>query len=523
MWFINKLENAWYELIAPEKEELSYKLENLKQSWDIYILENSIWKLNKKIEESANWKQRYFLEKQLEELEKIKDIYNESRNINITDNTKKEIKLLINWLEKQINIESNNIWDDTEKLYNIMDNEKTRLDDNLDLLGVKNIRDRVKKSINIIWTLESVQPKKYQNFFDILTIEYINFIEKKLNKKLEQKEEKYIIKNDWLFLDIDELDIFVRIFFNKNSLYDFDLEIKLEKNWKNEKIKLSWKKYIETIRKEKLKTIEKEEKLKIKKMKEIFEKNIENFTVKERMTYIKNILNEKWFNIYYNEVLNYLENTNVYLKNKKIKINNDFINKNKEKLIHNIKMLTSLIIEIESDWNHKAKNPESTATWLWQWLIDDWKKSKEYMYNQKWYSNKIKWKEPSKIRNIRLTSSFETDLKSIKKNFWNSEILEELSFIKNLDFKSRIEITPDNLFLKEQIKILILRLIINNRESKNWAWHKVNKKNYLATAVIWNRWWIKKLYKKFHHTNVDIETDRRIKEIIKKYNFEKID
>jgi hypothetical protein len=241
MWLKNKIENAWYELISPEKDELIDKLENLKQDWNFWVFENTIQKLNIKIEESTNWKQRYFLEKQLEELKKIKDIYNESKNINITNNTKKEIKNLINSLEEQISLKNNNIGDDTEKLNTILYNEKTRLNDNIDLLGIKNIRDRIEYSIDILRVKESIILKKHQDFFDILTVEYINFIEKKLNKKLEQEEENYLIKNNWLFLDKYELDIFIKSFLNKNNDFDFDLEIKLEKNLTKEDIKLNLK------------------------------------------------------------------------------------------------------------------------------------------------------------------------------------------------------------------------------------------------------------------------------------------
>jgi glycosylphosphatidylinositol transamidase (GPIT) subunit GPI8 len=84
-------------------------------------------------------------------------------------------------------------------------------------------------------------------------------------------------------------------------------------------------------------------------MEKIFENNIEKFIVKERMSYIDDVLNKKEYNIYYEEVLNFLENTTINLKNKKIKLTKEFIEDNKEKLIKNIKTLTSLIIEIESD------------------------------------------------------------------------------------------------------------------------------------------------------------------------------
>jgi hypothetical protein len=113
------------------------------------------------------------------------------------------------------------------------------------------------------------------------------------------------------------------------------------------------------------------------------------------------------------------------------------------------------------------------------------------MYNRKWYSHELKWKKPTKIRTVRLTSSFETDLKSIKNEIENSEILDELEFIKDLDFNSKIKLTPNDLSLKQQIKILILRFIINNKFSMNHAWYKFRKKDYLSTAIKWNTRWIK--------------------------------
>jgi len=80
----------------------------------------------------------------------------------------------------------------------------------------------------------------------------------------------------------------------------------------------------------------------------------------------------------------------------------------------------------------------------------------EYMYNKKW-SSKLKYNEtPSAKRKVWLTSSFETTLKNIKRKY-PEELLKQLDFIPN-KFNKKINITPMDLNLREQIKLLILDL-----------------------------------------------------------------
>jgi hypothetical protein len=223
------------------------------------------------------------------------------------------------------------------------------------------------------------------------------------------------------------------------------------------------------------------------------------------MDYIDKILNKKEFEKYLNILLKELEWETIYLKNNKhIVFDKAFIKKNKEKLLHNIKILILLIIEIESNWNPKAKNRISSAEWLWQWLSWNGKSSKEYILDHKWRKTK-------QIKNVRLTSSFETALRWIKRKFWK-QIWNELNFI-NQNFNNKTELKPRDLNLREQIKILILSLWSNGKISKNW--NKITK--YIWTALTWNIRGIKEIYKIFHHTKPDENTNKRINKISKKY------
>lgn len=517
MSFEDKLINAWYELIAPEKEELLSDLKTLEEKDNFSYLQKSIDILWEKINESNNWKEKYILESQLKELEKLNKLYEEFKEINLTNTTKNKLNQLIKDISLQINKNKNIINDDVENIEKLLNEEKNKLSDTFDIINAWTIRDTVENNIDIIWINESIPREDYQEFFDIFTLEYINHIEN--TKKIDNKILDQIIKNDWLYFEKEEFKDFLEWFLEKAKWYNFNIKINLNKDWKKEKILINLKEYRNyfNIKKER-----ETRESRLEQMKQIIEDNIEKLSTKERMFHIETTLNEKWFDIYYDEVLDYLKNTTIYLTDSKIKLNKDFIEKNKDKILNNLKVLTSLIIEIECDWNHKAIN-KSSAEWLWQWLTNDWRYSNEYMYNRVWSSKKIKWKKMSKTRKVRLTSSFETDLRSIRKIYNDSKILEELSFIPK-SYNWKIDLRPWDLNIRQQIKILILRFIINNKTTINSAWYKVSQKDYLATSMIWNKWAVKEIYKIFHHTNPDKNTLDRIESLTEKYQdkFQKI-
>lgn len=235
MLLVDKLSSAWYEIIAPEKDALLNDSKILdKKIKKNSPIQKSIDKLIK-LQKWNSWEERYILNEQLNELKNINKLYQESKKDNITQNTKKEITSLIVWIEKQINLKDNILNDDYESLDKIIKSEKDRFEDTIDIISPNTIRDNVEKYIDISWIKESLPQKKYQDFFDIASVTYINILEKIYKRKLPNIEEKALIQNDWLYLDENEAIIFLNNLDEKiksKGLYiNFDFEIKLHKFW----------------------------------------------------------------------------------------------------------------------------------------------------------------------------------------------------------------------------------------------------------------------------------------------------
>lgn len=244
---------------------------------------------------------------------------------------------------------------------------------------------------------------------------------------------------------------------------------------------------------------------------------MKNLSTKERMEYISKLVELKEFDDYFSAVIEKLEWKTIYLQNnKKVKITKKYIKENRKTLTENLKKIILLIIEIESNWYYKAKNKVSSAEWLWQWLTWNWKFSNEYMYNWKWYNQIKKWKKYSSKRTVWLTSSFWTTLKNIRNNY-PDDLLDNLWFIPN-SFNKKVDFSPRSLNLREQIKLLVLDLWSNGKKVKNRLWNGVWIEDYLWTALLWNKWATKEIYKIFHHTDPDKNTLDRIDSIISKYD-----
>ena len=298
----NKLESAWYELIAPEKKELlsdSKKLDkNIKKEAP---LQKSITKLIDKIQSSKTWKERYILNTQLEELNKLNELYNISLKKNITESTKNEIKSLLKNTEIQININENLLEDDYELLKQKIENENERLEDTIDIIKPNTIRDTIEKYIDIKWINESFWDKEYQDFFDIATIEYINLFEEKIiNRKLNKEEESWLTDNEWLYLNKNEARIFINNIYKNLSENNIDIDFTFSIRLKKEDYEQSFtidlidydlmvkKNQIkkETLEKNRLKIIEQK---KIDKQKEIVK---ELFILEEALDLI---ISHEWF------------------------------------------------------------------------------------------------------------------------------------------------------------------------------------------------------------------------------------
>ena len=252
--------------------------------------------------------------------------------------------------------------------------------------------------------------------------------------------------------------------------------------------------------------------------------NYEKLSTWEKMKIIENILSNPKNEKFLLAVINKLENKIISVDHKKIKLTKEFINKHKKELLNNLKVMILMIIHIESDWNYKVRNyQKSSAKWLWQWLDWNWWYSKEYMYKNKWYTkNQLKRKfnktniKDLKTRTVWNTSSFETTLRWIY--YWyQNELLNKLSFNIPKKYNKHIKLSPTNLNLEQQIQLLILDIGINWKTVKNWLWQKVWIKDFMWTALLWNSWAVKEIYKIFHHTKPDKKTLNRIKNISPKY------
>jgi len=538
MWFKEKLEAAWYELIAPEKQEL-FSESNILQNNSIKNspIQWAIINLNKKINQSKTWKERYILEKQIKQLIKLQKLYREYIKTNITNNTKKEINQIFLSIKNQIELQKNNkLSNDYQIINSKLKKEKQQLKDTIDIFSYWTIRDLVEDNIDIIWIRESISPQKYQDFFDMITIEYINFLEKIQKEKYNYKN---ILKQKWFLLTKKQLQNFIYIISNKTK-YNFSFTINIIENNKIKKYTIDlklFKKEKDNEKKEENKeidvnqlfkeTIFSKNDIKTKKRK-IKVDNYEKLSTKEKMKKIEEILNNPQNEKFLLAVINKLENKIISVNHKKIKLSKEFINKHKIEFLNNFKKIILMIIHIESDWNYKAKNiQKSSWKWLGQWLDWNWHFSTEYFYKRKWYTKyKIdKFKKEKKLKininNLKKrkawnTSSFETSLKNIYFNY-PDKLLNTLNFNIPKNYNKKLKISPIDLTLEQQIQLLILDIWSNTKKVKNKLWQKVWIKDYIWTALLWNIWAVKEIYKIFHHTKPDIKTLNRIKNISPQY------
>lgn len=386
MSLVDKFTSAWYELIAPEKDALL----NDSKKLDKEIKENSPLQksINKiiKLQKSNSWEERYKLNEQLNELKNINKLYENSKQNNITINTKKEIKSLLIWIEQQINLKADILNDDYESIDKIIKWEKDRFDDTIDIISPNTIRDNVEKYIDISWIRESLPIKQYQDFFDIASVTYINILEKIYKKKLSNIEEKALIQNDWLYLNQKESKEFIsqllKNISNKNLYINFYFSIKLKK-WNYEEIKTInlQKRQNKLDNEKKILEYQKEEK---QRQKDII-KNKELYIVNEALNLIIKyewfIKNPKWDRTHYSRgywtkapwkywTITRLKAKNE-LKNKVIKIKK-FIEKSFPNINTNQKI--ALISFFYNNWTWskwksnliwRLKNLNKEVEWVW--------------------------------------------------------------------------------------------------------------------------------------------------------------
>lgn len=230
------LEESFKSLLVPDNSELNKSLDNLKLD---SFFNDAVLILRQKLQKSNKADERELYEHQIEDLyilnEKFK-IYVERR---MTNKTNKELSSLFKSVVWEIE-QAKSLDDEIIKIDDLINNEKTELNDNYDIFWYNmNFRDFVESKIDFVWTLEIFrEPEDINKFYHFFTIEYINFVNdnealKMLHNKLEDRS--------WLMLTEQELDkLLVSTIWNllKKWIIINNREIKLDIliwTWSNQK------------------------------------------------------------------------------------------------------------------------------------------------------------------------------------------------------------------------------------------------------------------------------------------------
>jgi hypothetical protein len=429
----NKIEAAWHELISLEKEELLKKWEDLDLKInDSSPLQLAIENLNTKIEESRTWIERTILEKQIKELEKLNKLYQEYLKKNLNISTKNQLNQLFTSITWQVNLKENRIWDETIKISNIIQEHDDLFEDTIDFIWDNTIRDTVENFIDIKWELESLPIQSYQEFFNIVAVSYIEYLEVYKGSKLTTKELDSIIQLSWFYIHGEnlsniqnELDYFQYILLGKlekrkiNLDFNFILKIRNTKfKWEQEINLSDYKKNLNLNSNNQEKnntTIElptKKEKISEKDSNEKEQLSMETlnhiWTITKWLYFWKICKNAwikytwknisiKWINgknaninilpvntdIYYNKDKNW--KTLIFLNERKKWTNPEsFYKPWKENFLQIVEQvasnfpkipkqkLTTLINHENWKWNPYVKAAKTSAYWLWQMIDRTW-------------------------------------------------------------------------------------------------------------------------------------------------------
>ena len=470
-------------------------VENSIKNWIFSIL---IWlSLQANIPNNLEWNTNFYKKDEInkENIIKAKNYY-EIIDANINW---KDVYRIVNWKKEAYWISPN----DT-----IFFNGETKIINWTKYYKIKLLNDR-----NITWYVRSNAFYK-SNFINSLENKEENIQEVK-NENIEEKKVLTNYKNNYKIpVEWEDLSNF-QIANNENETKNIFVENKTENIKEDNKIEgIAEEKNIE---KSKIEILAEENKKQIEK---IIEENrittSENNETERRMNYIKDKLYDDSFNENLNAVINTLQWEEINFKWKKIVFSNENIEKNKDIIKNNLITFLLLMIEIESDWDTKKKNPRSSAEWLWQWLTKNWKYETVYFDWKKWTAEKEESKNYINEKTVYLTSSIETILQNIKEEYQNqNEILEDLNFIpKNFKKQNNIKIT--NIWLDKQLKLLCLSLSAYNTNKK--IWKKIVSSDKLVTKILlWDIDAIRVFYDYFHHTKPDKATIARVDEILPKY------
>jgi len=501
-WFIQELNNLYKDWLSPtEYKYLKEKLTKIQNELDLlnsYKIESNFKKHLQEIISNKYKENLKELELQIingKEINKTELVINFVKKIPPlnSDNIIEEITLDKNWSFDDIEINSINFskfWTEAQGfVINIWDKQhfivKTKWKIikflNIKNLSVNNNENTIRISFennNKKFVLFTAEKQLYQVSVPLSFYKkYISNIWEKIYSLLNVKK---LLKSD--------IEIYKKYMESIKKKIKIKKQ-KVEKKYKQENNRES--KNTKKNQKTSWENLENKHKEK-QSQKEISNTKLAKLDTHERLKIIEKYLDSPEMNKYYNMLFNQLVWKKVYLvdektnKTKIIAFTENFIKKNKTELVNNLKSILLMVINIESDWDPLAKNKKwSSARWLWQWLIWNWR----YKKNKEW---KIYY----------ATSSWETTLNNIWKNY-PEKITNFISWFPEKKITKPFKIKPQNIHWHDQVKILTLSLIWKNDE-------------ILMASLLWNQWWLTELYK-LYHTNPKKDTIERIKKISPKY------
>jgi hypothetical protein len=417
-----------------------------------------------------------------------------------------------------------------EKLEKYSNNDKDNSKNDLNSEEIKKIRELINE-YNII-------ENKYQEFREKLKTNYSNLIKKhkgQLKTKIEKnkytseidEKEKYRKDIDSVILTITKKilhinetpnsdilkNLYIKMaeeYLNNTKKYevikwDYELISKLLENIEinSEQLKEFWNLWL--VIKGSKKTIY---------LKQILSK-YKKYTKKLKIEWLEE--ENKAVFLYW--IKKYLLNKTVVLGRKRFKFTKEFIEKNKEKFMKNIKAFLIFLMNIESYWGEiYIENKKSSAKWPIQWID--------------WFKNWIKYKSFSrKGKNARYTP-FETALRRTDKfyNNWKYTGFKSdntPSYIKNA-WNNNWKLDLIKFWPEKQISLWFTDVIMRSSTIKRKGNRKINIKprEYLMWVLLWHPWSAKKIYENVHHTKSAIWSktkalvNKEIRRIFNtKYNF----
>lgn len=213
-------------------------------------------------------------------------------------------------------------------------------------------------------------------------------------------------------------------------------------------------------------------------------------------------LSEEVENAYLSTFARKMENFNVYIDWKVIKITPEFIQKNKKIILNNLRVMNKIIVWIECSGENRDNNQWSWAKWYFQF------------HTQNGSEDRSKWEYNSLETALRRSY---TDLAWIK--YIPNEKLEKHKNVPEwiVDTYNKKNADPKDLTANKQNTLFIYdmfnnwKTITDSNNSERWV------KDFIWLVIMWNPWSAEKFYEFFHHTAADSATKERVREYSNKY------